>query len=59
MDTLGTTRSVLIREVSSFQMSFCTHLYVAGTMDSVMIKGGGLISEVLNREVPLYFMQAL
>ena len=47
-DTLGTTRSVLIRGVSSFQRLICTHLYVAGTMDSKCS-----ISEVLNREVSL------
>ena len=37
-DTLGTTRSVLIRGVSSFQRLFCTHLYAAGTVDSDLIK---------------------
>ena len=33
---------------------FCTHLYVAGTKDSVQIKGGVFTLEVLNREVTLY-----
>ena len=38
MDTLGTTRSVLIKGVSSFRRLFCTHIYIAGTVDSVLIK---------------------
>ena len=46
-DTLGTTRSVLIKGVSSFQRLFCTHLYVAGTMDSVLIKEVSLFQRSL------------
>ena len=38
MDTLGTTGSVLIKEVSLCQRSFCTLLYVAGTTGSVRIR---------------------
>ena len=37
-DTLRTAESVLISEVSSFQGQFCTQLYLAGTLDSVLIK---------------------
>ena len=37
-DTLGTTSSVPIKEVSLLQRLFCTLLYVAGTMNSVPIK---------------------
>ena len=40
--------------MSSFQRLFCTLLYVAGTVDSVLIKGGVPISGVCIREVPLY-----
>ena len=40
--------------MSSFQRLFCTLLYVhvAGTVDSVLIKGGVPISGVPIREVP-------
>ena len=50
LDTLGTASSVdpELKEVSSFQGLFCTHLYAAGTIGilSVLIKGDVLISEV-------------
>ena len=39
-DVLGTAENVLIySEVSSFQKQFCTQLYLAGTLDGVLIKG--------------------
>ena len=50
VDTLGTAKNVLISEVlfctqllvisevSSFQGKSCTQLYLAGTLDSVLIK---------------------
>ena len=38
MDTIGTTWSVLIKEVSLFQRLFCVLLYVAGTTGSVLIR---------------------
>ena len=42
MDTLGTTWSVLIQEVSLFQRLFCTLFYVAGTTGSVLIREASL-----------------
>ena len=48
-DTLGKTLSVLIKGVSSFQRLFRTLLYVAETVDNVLINGGVPISEVCIR----------
>ena len=45
-DTLGTSENVLSSEMSSFQGQFCTQLYLAGTLDSFLIKGDVLISGV-------------
>ena len=38
VDTIGTTWSVLIKEVSLFEGLFCTLLYVAGTTGSILIR---------------------
>ena len=38
MDNLGTDENVLVSEVSSFQGQFCTQLYLAETLDCVLIK---------------------
>ena len=56
MDTLGTSWSVLIKEVSLFQRLFSTLLYVVGTRTSILIRGVSLYLKVLNWEVPLYVL---
>ena len=43
---LGQPEVSLLKEVSSFQGSFCTHLYVGGTKHSVLFKVDVLISGV-------------
>ena len=43
---LGQLEVSLLKEVSSFQGSFCTHLYVGGTNHSVLFKVDVLISGV-------------
>ena len=37
-DILWTTENVPVSDVSSFQGWFCTLLYLAGTLDSILIK---------------------
>ena len=43
---LGEPEVSLLKEVSSFQGSFCTYLYVGGTKHSVLFKVDVLISGV-------------
>ena len=38
LDTSGAAESVLIKELCIFEQHCCTHLYLAGTVDSVLIK---------------------
>ena len=54
MDTFGTTQSVLLREVSLIEGSFCTQLDVAGTVRSVLLKEVSFIQGCPLRGVPLY-----
>ena len=53
-DTIGTQLAVLYREVSLIQRQICTHLYVVGIADSVLIEEVSFIQSFLYREVSLY-----
>ena len=44
---LGQLKVSCLKEVSSFHVQFCTLLYVAGTVHSVLIKGDVLISRAV------------
>ena len=48
-DTFATTRSVLIRGVSSFQRLFCTHLHLVDTIDNIRVSWS-----LIYKDVPLY-----
>ena len=53
-DTIGTSQSVLIKEVSLFRRLLSTVTYYIGTLRSVPIMEVSLFWSVLIREVPLY-----
>ena len=59
MDTLRSTSSVPMRGVSSFQRLFCTRLYVAGTVDSVLIKEVSLFQKLSIERLHCAFVLAL
>ena len=53
MDTFGTTQSVLLREVSLIEGSFCTQLDVPGMVRSVLLREVSFIQGRPLRGVPL------